>query len=299
MFETYRLSPSLQWIIAYKNDRQQLLALAKQYNISQDSIDFISATNFSSRISEHLDTTDITLQIPRYTNKALYVHHIHIFITPSHVITVLDEPFFEIEELRKRVVAQPHDMYHFSSWQLAIEILSLTLAEATRECQKLLEYISHLEEVLGNDVGIRTVKVLAGINRSCLELRKFGYDYEHIMEHVRRKTRANHDLITWYESIIPARLDTYKKTIEILHAMAKELKDTHSALLSSHQSETLKLFAVISFITFPIAILIDVLTIEHSSNPLTHLNYEFWVITSVVVLLVFTMVAYFRRKGWL
>ncbi len=299
MFETYRISPSLQWIIAYKNDRQQLQNLAREYNISKDSMDFIDAANFSSRITEHLNTVHITKQIPRYSNQTLQVRHIHIFVNQDHVITVLDEPMLEMEELRKRLEANPHAMNQFTSWQLAIEILARSLSQATLESQKLLEYITHLEDALGTNVGIRTVKLLASINRSCLELKRIGYEYEHVAEQIRKRSRSNHDMLTWYDAIIPSKLDTFRKSVEILNALAKELKDTHSALLSSQQNETLKLFAVISFITFPIAILVDLLTIEHTSNPLSHLNYEFWIITGTVVLLVFTMVAYFRRKGWL
>ena len=79
-----------------------------------------------------------------------------------------------------------------------------------------------------------------------------------------------------------------------------ELKDTHTAIVSSHTQEIMKVFTVITVIIMPMALLAAIFTIPvpHEIALITSLN-EFYFIVGAMSLTGLVMLVFFKLKKWI
>lgn len=82
---------------------------------------------------------------------------------------------------------------------------------------------------------------------------------------------------------------------EVLH----ELRESNNSLLTTKQNETMKIFTVLAFFTFPLALITEVINIDSIHNPIRGLPYDFWITISILCTTALGMLVYFKNKKWL
>jgi Mg2+ and Co2+ transporter CorA len=80
---------------------------------------------------------------------------------------------------------------------------------------------------------------------------------------------------------------------------ARELRKTNDSLLTTKQNETMKVLTIMSFFTFPLALLVAILGLDVVGNPVRSLHDAFWFIAAIVVAVSLFMFWYFKRQNWL
>jgi magnesium transporter len=78
-----------------------------------------------------------------------------------------------------------------------------------------------------------------------------------------------------------------------------ELRATNNSLLTTKQNETMKIFTIMAFVTFPLSLLVAVLNLNTESNPLRDLPYDFWIVVAIVVGAMLIMYGFFKHRKWL
>lgn len=78
-----------------------------------------------------------------------------------------------------------------------------------------------------------------------------------------------------------------------------ELRETNNSLLTTKQNETMKIFTVLAFFTFPLALITEVINIDSVHNPIRGLPYDFWITVGILGLTALGMLIYFKNKRWL
>ncbi|HLD56591.1 MAG TPA: magnesium transporter CorA family protein [Candidatus Omnitrophota bacterium] len=78
-----------------------------------------------------------------------------------------------------------------------------------------------------------------------------------------------------------------------------ELRETNNSLLNTKQNEIMKTFTILAFVTFPLALAIDIVTIPSESNPLTGHPQAFWIIIFGTLISCIAMFSFFKYKKWL
>ncbi len=85
------------------------------------------------------------------------------------------------------------------------------------------------------------------------------------------------------------------RNTESLH----ELRETNNSLLTTKQNETMKVFTILAFVTFPLSLLAAIFDINTVDNPFEHLSNGFWIVIGIMVFTSVLMFIYFKRKKWL
>ena len=78
-----------------------------------------------------------------------------------------------------------------------------------------------------------------------------------------------------------------------------ELRETNNTMLTTKQNETVRLFTILAFFTFPLSLMVAILSIHSEHNPILGLRYDFWIIIGALLFMAFLMFLYFKRKKWL
>ena len=81
--------------------------------------------------------------------------------------------------------------------------------------------------------------------------------------------------------------------------LLSELRATNNSLVNTKQNETMKVFTIMAFVTFPLSLLVSILGFSSVWNPFLSLEYNFWIVVGIVVISVVVMFALFKKKRWL
>lgn len=85
------------------------------------------------------------------------------------------------------------------------------------------------------------------------------------------------------------------RATESLH----ELRETNNSLLTTRQNETMKVFTILAFFTFPLSLIVEIFSTDAVSTPVIGSRYDFLVILGMLCATASVMFAYFRHKQWL
>ncbi len=87
--------------------------------------------------------------------------------------------------------------------------------------------------------------------------------------------------------------------IEHVSNMVDELRDTNNSILSSKQNETMKIFTILAFLTFPLSVIASVFGMNAVSTPLIGIANDFWIILGLMFAVSLAMFFYFKYKRWI
>ena len=85
------------------------------------------------------------------------------------------------------------------------------------------------------------------------------------------------------------------REIESLH----ELRETNNSLLSTKQNETMKIFTIMAFTTFPLTLIATIFSMDTKDTPIVGAPGDFWIVIGIMVLAVTGMFGFFRSRKWL
>lgn len=78
-----------------------------------------------------------------------------------------------------------------------------------------------------------------------------------------------------------------------------ELRETNNSLLTTKQNETMRIFSILAFVTFPLSLITAIFDMNLSQNPIADVHNGFWIVIGIMFLAMFFMFYYFKYKKWL
>lgn len=78
-----------------------------------------------------------------------------------------------------------------------------------------------------------------------------------------------------------------------------ELRETNNSLLSTKQNETMKVFTILAFVTFPLSLIASIFSMDTIHDPVVGSPHDFWIVMGIMGVATIVMFWYFRHKKWL
>ena len=240
-------------------------ALRHSHKAVEQEVDFVVGRNFI--ITIHYDTVD----------------PLHKFSKVLEVNSVLNKSdigdhagFFFFYMLRKLYKAVEYEVEHVHNHLRTIEehIFSgqevrmvEAISQSARDLLNLRQTIEPHREIL------RTLESegtkLFGENFAPY-LRALSNEYYKVHNHVMRNTESLH-----------------------------ELRETNNSLLTTKQNETMKVFTIMAFVTFPLSLIASIFSMDTMYNPIIGHPYDFWIILGIMGIAILIMFRYFKHKKWI
>ncbi len=76
------------------------------------------------------------------------------------------------------------------------------------------------------------------------------------------------------------------------------LIDLHMSVMSNKMNEIMKVLAVISTIMLPLSVITGIYGMNFRFLPLAHHAFGFWIIIGLMLAVLLSMIAFFKKKGW-
>lgn len=239
-------------------------ALRRSYKSVEQEVDFIVGRNFI--ITTHYDMVDPlhkfskVFEVNSILDKSSIGDHAGYFF--FYMLKKLYKGVeYEVERVRHYLVTIEGDI--FSGHEVGmVEAISNT----ARDLLNLRQTIEPHREVL-HTIESDGTKVFG--DNFAPYLRALSNEYYRVHNHVMRNTESLH-----------------------------ELRETNNSLLSTKENETMRVLTIMALLTFPLALIVSILDIDSTYNPIKGMRYDFWIILGIVVVLGACMISYFKYKKW-
>jgi magnesium transporter len=77
------------------------------------------------------------------------------------------------------------------------------------------------------------------------------------------------------------------------------LRSTNDSLLSNKQSDIMKTFTILAFMTFPLSLFVGILGLDTNHRIIIGYRFDFEIILGIVVISVLVMIIFFKKKKWI
>lgn len=228
---------------------------------------------------------------------------IDFYITKDHIITARYDTIdplhkfsktFEVNSILDKGNMGSHAGYIF------FFMLQYIYTSINNELEAIDDSLRRIEDDIFAQREKEMVFELSRINRDLLDFKKAFSSQKNVISEF---TKISHEFFDHeYRKCASELFGEFEKIhakisdqIELLN----ELRSTNDSLLSTRQNEIMKFFTVISFIVFPLELLVSLLEFSSPSNPFLEVPNNFFIVVGIVIFSSITMMALFKKEKWI
>lgn len=168
------------------------------------------------------------------------------------------------------------------------------------ELENVHSELQHIEEHIFSGEEVRMVEAISRTSRDLLSLRQTIEPHRDLLEELQVSGAQffGQEFAPYLKRLTNEYYRVHSHIMRSIES-ARELRKTNDSLLTTKQNETMKILTMMSFFTFPLALLVAILGLDVLGNPVRSLHDAFWVIAGIIVAVAVLMYWYFKRQRWI
>ncbi|HEY4526933.1 MAG TPA: CorA family divalent cation transporter [Candidatus Paceibacterota bacterium] len=294
----------ITWIDLESPNALEVRQIATEFDIAEGVAEELISPTTKARAEFYADYVYIVLQFPavKHSHKSRQ-QEIDFVIGQDFLITARYETVDALHKFSKVFEAQaalntapPYEHAGFLFYYMLRKIYH----GLDNELDLIRHELTLIEEHIFTGLEVEMVQAISKSARALMNLRQTIEPHREIL---RALEESGEDFFgADFGRFLRELLGEYyrvhnhiMRTTDFLH----ELRETNNSLLSTKQNETMKIFTIMAFFTFPLALLIDVLAYESPYNPIHGRPFDFWIVVGLVLGGLFLMFLFFKHKKWL
>ncbi len=284
----------VEWVNVFKPKEGDIKILGKRFGIHPLILDELRGPSARAHAEVFKDYIYFVYYFPIYdeAEQTSRRTEIDFIITKKAVITVHYERLEPLQEFRYGVTSNP--------LRLAYDLIIALMRFEERQLRHIAEDTEAIGQSIFKDREKEVLKKISHLKRDVSEYRIIVKHQGPILQSLINKgVRFGSDLDKPYlEDLfgeylkLVNRLDDYRETIT-------DFEDTNNQLMNLKINEVMKTFTTLSFLTFPFMLLAAIFSMNTKDTPIVNRPGSFWIILSAMGIAMVSLIAYFRKKGWL
>jgi len=298
---------NLKWIDLECPTNGEMRQLMSEYNIHPLVAQELVGPSLRPKVEVYPDFIYLILHFPvvRRKHSRRFVEHREIdfvvgkdFIITSRYDEVLPlhqfAKLFEVNSILDRADMGDHAGFVFF---YMVRMLYDTLS---RELDFMNDSIRAIEDNIFKGRERAMVVKISEVSRELLDVRRAINFHREVLESFDVAARRFFgESFSYHTRAIIGEYYKIHNHLESDRDYLDELRETNNSLLNTKQNEIMKTFTILAFVTFPLALAIDIVTVPSESNPLTGHPQAFWIIIAGTFISCVAMFSFFKYKKWL
>ncbi|MGI9557815.1 MAG: magnesium transporter CorA family protein [Solirubrobacterales bacterium] len=300
-------SSGLRWVNIERPGALERAWLEEQFDFHPLDLEDVLSRNQRPKIDEYPDYLFIILHFPIYDPAVgrLNVGELDIFVGPDFLVTMPNQPLQPVEYLFERCSAREElrdQLFSRGSGYLLYRIVD----DGFDYCFPMLRKIANKLDVAEDDIfekgrSSEVVRDISNVKQEIINFRKVIRPQRTVLrdlEGVKQRFLApDLDLDIYFDDIVDAHeriwdlLENYKEVVEALEG-------TNEALISHRVNDILRVLTAISVVVLPLTLVASIWGMN-VAVPGEGDSEDFYVIIGVMLVILVSMLAYFRGRGWL
>jgi magnesium transporter len=304
MVNTYE-HKGLVWIDLERPTRDEVQTIMKQYDLHPLVGEELLLPSLRPKVDLYPGYIYMILLFPTYSHshKGVPEQEIDFIIGKNFLITTRFDTIdpvhrfskvFEVNSILDRTDIGEHAGFIF------FYMIHRLYASVDHELNFIADTLRVIEGRIFSGREVEMVKELSEVSRKLLHFKQALSSHRQVLESF--STAALKFFGENFSPYSKGIVGTYYRTGEAVVSNLEffnELRETNDSLLSTKQNETMRILTTISFITFPLALVVDLFGLGAEGTPLLDHPYSFGIIFGSVLGMAFLMFMFFRYKRWL
>ena len=295
----------LTWIDIERPSKDEVREIMEEYNIHPLVAEELLLPSLKPKVDLYPDYIYLILHFPafKHTHQGNAAQEIDFVIGKKFIITSRYDTIDPIHKFSKVFevdsILGKNDIGEHAGFIFFYMIRKLYRSLA-HELDYLSDALRAAETRVFSDNEKEMVLELSRISRELLHFKQSLSSHKEVLEsfEVASKRFFGEDFSYHAKDIIGAHFRTagmIQSNIDVL----TELRETNNSLLSTKENETVRILAIISFITFPLTLIAAIFSMDAIHTPLIGNQYDFWIIIAIMVTLALSILTFFKFKRWL
>jgi magnesium transporter len=296
----------LRWVNIERPTPLECAWLEEQFDFHALDLEDVLSRNQRPKIDEYPEYLFIVLHFPVFdrTVGRLNAGELDIFVGPDFLVTLPNQPLQPVEYLFERCRQKEElreQLFARGSGYLLYRIVDDSFDYCFPMLRKIGNKLDALEDDIFEGRSEEVVRDLSNVKQEVINFRKVVRPQRTVLgdlENVKGRFLApDLDLEIYFDDVVDAHeriwdmLENYKEVVE-------GLEDTNESVISHRVNEILRVLTAFSVIILPLT-LIASLWGMNVGVPGEGDHEDFFVIVGAMLVLLVSMLAYFRGRGWL
>src|SRR5215216_1699229 len=296
----------LRWIKIERPSQLEWGWLEEHFEFHALDLEDVLSRNQRPKIDEYPDYLFIVLHFPVFDPAVgrLNAGELDIFVGADFLITIPNQPLQPVEYLFERCRAKEElreQIFSRGSGYLLYRIVDDSFDYCFPMLRKIGNKLDATEEEIFSGRSEEIVRDISNVKQEIINFRKVIRPQRPVLrdlERVKQRFLApDLDLEIYFDDIVDAHeriwdmLENYKEVVEAL-------EETNESVISHRVNDILRALTAISVIVLPLTLVASIWGMN-VGVPGEGDTRAFWAIVAGMAVLLFGMLFYFRRRGWL
>lgn len=293
------------WIDAYNPSSNEIFNLTREFSLPNLIAEEISRPSFHPKAESHAPYLYLILPLPIYDHNKAHHHsrELDFVIGEKFLLTIHYEPIEPIQSIFKKIeldLKLRAEIFERDSRKILYYVWGKTYEHLLGELDHIQKKIDRIEDRIFSVERKELIEEISLLRRDILDFSRSIRPHGMVMEEFAPIARATlgpefakgiGDLSQSYRRIL-LLADNDKDSLEVLY-------DTYNALQSRRSTETVKIFTMLALLTFPLSLIASIFAIDTISRPIVGKPNDFWIIVGIMVLVMFSMLIFFKSRKWI
>jgi magnesium transporter len=264
----------------------------------------VRSRNQRPKIDEYDDYLFIVLHFPVFDKQVgrLNTGELDMFVGPDFLITIPNVPLQPVEYLFERCRTNEQfreELFSKGPGYLLYKVVDSSFDYCFPMLRKIGNKLDRIETEIFEGRSEDIVRDLSNAKQEIINFRKIIRPQRPVLRDLERTKQRymQEDLEVYFDDIIDASeriwdmLENYKEVVEAL-------EDTNESLISHRLNDVLRVLTAFSVVLLPLTLIASVFGMN-VSVPGEGSIHAFWIIVVTMVVLLGSMLGYFRYRRWL
>jgi magnesium transporter len=294
----------LRWINIERPRQADRAWLEEHFDFHPLDYEDVYSRNQRPKVDEYEGYLFVVLHFPVYDKRVnrLNAAEVDIFVGPDFLITIPNESLQPLEYLYERCRVNEdirEDLFSKGAGYLLYKVVDACVDASFPMLRKMGLKLERLEQAIFDEEANREiVRDLSNAKQEIINFRKIVRPQRAALRDLERTKRyVTGELDIYFDDINDAServwdmLENFKEVVEGLEA-------TNESVLSHNLNDVLRVLTAFSVIVLPLTLIASVMGMN-TDVPGGGSIHGFWIVLGVMVIVLATMITWFRKRGWL
>lgn len=299
----FRDTDTITWInIDGLHDTAVIDNLGKHYGIHPLVLEDVLNTHQRPKVEFYEDFLFVVLKMIYFDVESgtTNAEQVSIILKGSTVITFQERVGDIFDPLRSRINNSSGRIRTSGSDYLAYCLMDILIDNYFITIDKVADTIDDLEEELVNEPSRQTLNTIYQLKKEILYLSRYVRPVREVISVLSREdNRMITDSTRIYFRDLYDHIVQVIDMVDIFRDLVSGMLDTYLSIASNRMNEIMKVLTVMASIFIPLTFLAGIYGMNFDMMPELHWYWGYPLVLSVMAIVAFGMLLYFKRRNWL
>ncbi len=295
---------SLAWIDLENPTDKELTHVIEEYKVPVIVGEEMKARSLHSKVDVYPNFIYVILHFPKMSSdqNSAFEQEVDFILSKDFIITTHYEHVDALHEFSKdfeveAVLEKRMDIDHAGF--LFYHLIKTLYQNSRKQLHLVNNLLKDIEKKIFEGKEGEMVVRISNINRTLLDFRQALRFHKEVLDSFEIAAKQFFgEKFNYYISSITGEYNKTQKILDEHKEILDDLHQTNNSLLANKTNETIKILTIVTFIISPVTV-ISSLFMMNTEFPLLHTMNEFYLVILSMLIVIFIIYLYIRRKKWL